>query len=689
MYRLGVDVGGTFTDFTVFGEKEAKVWFFKVPSTPHDPSEAIQTGVRQIIEALKLDPEHISHLGHGTTVATNMIIERRGVPTGLLTTKGFRDALEVARQVRPSLYDYSIRKPDPLIERSNRLEVNERLDSHGEVVDPLDRAQLDKSVERLRANGVKSVAICFMHSYLNPAHEEAAKEAVQRLMPGVFVSVSSEVLPEFREYERMSTTVLNAYVGPRMQAYLDQFLSRMRGLGIVTEPYTIHSNGGLLSARTVAQYPVRTCLSGPAAGVVGAAVVGAAAGARELVTFDVGGTSTDVSLIKDGRPLFTSNRTVADYPVKSPMIDIHVIGAGGGSIGWIDDAGALKVGPRSAGAVPGPAAYGRGGTEATLTDANIVMRRLNPTTLLRGQMPISYARAHAAIEDRIARPLGLSVEAAAHGMVRIANANMSRAIRSVSTERGHDLSKFALFAFGGAGALHGAEVAQECGIGTIIVPQEPGTMCARGVLLSPLSFDFVRSEIMLVTDDSWRRVRDIFEDISRRGTAWLDGERVAPEHRAFRLYIDARYRGQNHEVVVPMPAISPAGPETFLENFRIAHAQEYGYIIPERPVEIVNCRLQAVGEVPRAPLRAPAGGGTIAGAKIDQRDVYFGDREGFVSTAVYNRDALPPGATLRGPAIIEEMSSTTLVLPSQTAELDATGNIVVRSGSSAQQRRVA
>jgi N-methylhydantoinase A len=266
---------------------------------------------------------------------------------------------------------------------------------------------------------------------------------------------------------------------------------------------------------------------------------------------------------------------------------------------------------------------------------------------------------------------------------------MSRAIRSVSTERGHDLSKFALFAFGGAGALHGAEVAQECGIGTIIVPQEPGTMCARGVLLSPLSFDFVRSEITLVTDDSWRRVRDIFEDISRRGTAWLDGERVAPEHRAFRLYIDARYRGQNHEVVVPMPAISPAGPETFLENFRIAHAQEYGYIIPERPVEIVNCRLQAVGEVPRAPLRAPAGGGTIAGAKIDQRDVYFGDPEGFVSTAVYNRDALPPGATLRGPAIIEEMSSTTLVLPSQTAELDATGNIVVRSGSSAQQRRVA
>ena len=621
MYRIGVDVGGTFTDFTVFGEAEAKVWFFKVPSTPHDPSEAIQTGVRQIIDTLKLDPKDISHLGHGTTVATNMIIERRGVPTGLLTTKGFRDALEVARQVRPQLYDYFVRKPDPLIERANRVEVEERLNSHGEVVDPLNREQLDAAVGKLRSNGVKSIAICFMHSYLNSSHEEAAKEAVQRLMPEAFISVSSEVLPEFREYERMSTTVLNAYVGPRMQTYLDQFLTRMRDLGILAEPYTIHSNGGLLSARTVAAFPVRTCLSGPAAGVVGAAVVGAAAGARELVTFDVGGTSTDVSLIKDGQPLFTSNRTVADYPVKSPMIDIHVIGAGGGSIGWIDDAGALKVGPRSAGAVPGPAAYDRGGTEATLTDANIVMRRLNPKALLRGQMPISFARAHAAIQQCIAGPLGLSVEEAAHGMVRVANANMSRAIRSVSTERGHDLSKFALFAFGGAGPLHGAEVAEECGIGTIIVPQEPGTLCARGVLLSPLSFDFVRSKIMLAGETEWRKVCRSFEEISERGSAWLDGERVPQEQRSFRLFVDARYLGQNHEVVVPMQRVAPDNLETFLANFRDAHIQEYGYAIPERRVEIVNCRLQALGQVPRAPLQAPAGGTTLAGAKIDQRDI--------------------------------------------------------------------
>ena len=686
MYRIGVDVGGTFTDFTVFGEAEAKVWFFKVSSTPHDPSEAIQTGVRQIIDTLKLDPKNISHLGHGTTVATNMIIERRGVPTGLLTTKGFRDALEVARQVRPQLYDYFVRKPDPLIERANRVEVEERLNSHGEVVDPLNREQLDAAVGKLRSNGVKSIAICFMHSYVNASHEEAAKEAVQRLMPEAFISVSSEVLPEFREYERMSTTVLNAYVGPRMQTYLDQFLKRMRDLGILAEPYTIHSNGGLLSARTVAAFPVRTCLSGPAAGVVGAAVVGAAAGARELVTFDVGGTSTDVSLIKDGQPLFTSNRTVADYPVKSPMIDIHVIGAGGGSIGWIDDAGALKVGPRSAGAVPGPAAYDRGGTEATLTDANIVMRRLNPKALLRGQMPISFAKAHAAIQECIAGPLGLTVEEAAHGMVRVANANMSRAIRSVSTERGHDLSKFALFAFGGAGPLHGAEVAQECGIGTIIVPQEPGTMCARGVLLSPLSFDFVRSKIMLAGETEWRKVCRSFEEISERGSAWLDGERVPQDQRSFRLFVDARYLGQNHEVVVPMQSVAPDNLETFLANFRDAHIQEYGYAIPERRVEIVNCRLQALGQVPRAPLQAPAGGTTLAGAKIDQRDVYFGKTHGFVPTAVYERDALPRDAVLEGPTIIEEMSSTTIVLPGQTAEIDSTGNIIVRSGRTAQPR---
>ena len=423
--------------------------------------------------------------------------------------------------------------------------------------------------------------------------------------------------------------------------------------------------------------------------MVGAAVIGAAVGARELVTFDVGGTSTDVSLIKDGRPLFTSNRTVADYPVKSPMIDIHVIGAGGGSIGWIDDAGALKVGPRSAGAVPGPAAYDRGGTEATLTDANIVMRRLNPTALLRGQMPISFANAYAVIEERIARPFGLSVEEAAHGMVRIANANMSRAIRSVSTERGHDLSSFALFAFGGAGALHGAEVAQECGIATIIVPQEPGTMCARGVLLSPLSFDFVRSEITPATPERWPRVCELFDDMRACGTAWLQAERVAREHRIFRLVIDARYLGQNHEVVVPMDTVAPNGLDTFLEAFRVAHEQEYGYVIPERPVEIVNCRLQALGEVPRAPLRPPVGKASVDEALIEQREVYFGGAQGWISTDVYDRDLLPGAAIVKGPAIVEEMSSTTLVLPGQTAELDRAGNIVVRARPSAQARQAA
>lgn len=678
MYRIGVDVGGTFTDFTVFGSREGEVWFFKVPSTPHDPSEAIQTGVRQAIAQLGIDPRDIAQLGHGTTVATNMIIERRGVRTGLLVTKGFRDALEVGRQVRPSLYDYSVRKPDPLVERADRLEVVERVDARGDVLVPLDVAQLEDAVGKLRDAGVRSVAICFMHSYRNPAHEEAAKQAVRHLMPEAFVSVSSEVLPEFREYERMSTTVLNAYVGPRMRDYLDRFLGRMRELGIAAEPYTVHSNGGLLSAATVAAFPVRTCLSGPAAGVVGAAAVGASAGVRDLVTFDVGGTSTDVSLVKDGRPLFTSNRTVADYPVKSPMIDIHVIGAGGGSIGWIDDAGALKVGPRSAGAVPGPAAYDRGGTEATLTDANIVMRRLNPEALLRGRMPVSHARAWAAIEERVARPLGLSVEEAAHGMVRIANANMSRAIRSVSTERGHDLSKFALFAFGGAGALHGAEVAQECGIGSLVVPQEPGTMCARGILLSPLSFDFVRSEIMPASADAWSRVCGIFEGMQAHAGGWLDGEGVAPGDRALRLFVDARYVGQNHEVVVPLDAVDPAGLAGFLDRFRAAHDREYGYAIPGRPVEIVNCRVQAVGNAGSAPRRAQPRGGSLDGARIGARDAYFGSSEGFLRTDVYDRDLLPVGVEIPGPAIIEEMSSTLLVLPGQSARVDADLNIHVR-----------
>jgi N-methylhydantoinase A len=675
MYRVGFDVGGTFTDFTLLHE-DGRVSFFKAPSTPHDPSEAIEAGLRAIIKQHGIQPARFAHVGHGTTVATNLTIERKGAVTGLLVTQGFRDALEIGRQTRPHLYDYSVRRPDPLVPRERRIEIPERVLADGSVLVALDEASVERAAHALKDAGCRSVAICFIHSYRNPDHERRAREIVRRVLPDAYVSLSSDVLPEFREYERISTTVLNAYMGPRMGAYLEGFLARVRGLGIMAEPYTIHSNGGLMSVATVREVPVRTCLSGPAAGVIGAAEIGRVSGFPNLVTFDVGGTSTDVSLVHAGKPLFATSRLVADYPVKAPMIDIHVIGAGGGSIAAIDEAGALKVGPRSAGAEPGPVAYGKGGEQVTITDANIVMGRLNPVALLDGAMQVDAAAARAAIEARIARPLGLSVEEAAHGIVRIANANMARAIRSVSTERGYDTREFALFAYGGAGPLHAVELAAECGIGTVIVPQEPGTLCARGILLSDISLDFVRTLITELTPDSWRTVVGVFDAMRNEADAWLAREGVAQADRAVRTVIDARYQGQNFEVQVALPEIRVDGHDGFLARFHERHRQEYGYDVDDRAVEVVNCRLQALGRVPKAPLEPIAAGG--APQVKEHRRVYFGKASGWYDTPVYARAGLPAAHAIEGPAVIEEMSATTIVLPGQNASVDRFGNIIVR-----------
>lgn len=672
MYRIGFDVGGTFTDFTVHDERSGALRYFKTPSTPSDRSQAIETGIRAIIEEFGIRPEEIRFVGHGTTVATNMVIERRGVRTGIITTRGFRDVLEIGRQTRPSLYDYTQTPPPPLAPRALRFEVGGRIDAAGEELEPLDEAGIAAAADALARAGVEAVGICFLHSYLRDEHEKRAAEIVRARLPDVFVSTSSEVLPEFREFERFSTTAINVYVGPRMAAYLQRFLDRLAGLGIGVAPYTIHSNGGLMSVDTVRDFPVRTCLSGPAAGVVGAAEVAVAAGIPDVVTFDVGGTSTDVSLIADGRPAFATSRLVADYPVRTPMVDVHVIGAGGGSIAWIDDAGALKVGPHSAGADPGPVAYGRGGAEVTLTDANIVLHRLDPVSLLGGRMKVDEAAARRAIEEKIARPLGLSVEKAAEGIIRIAVANMSRAIRAVSTEKGHDLRRFALFPFGGAGPLHAGAVARECGIRRVLVPQEPGTMCARGILMSDISLDFVRSEITEATPEAWPTILGRFAAMREQGEAWLAASEVAPDRRSFVRVVEARYKGQNHEVQVPLPE-SASGFDSFLSDFAEAHRREYGYDVAGRAVEVVNCRLKAIGRVDRPAARFE--GGSAMPAPRARRAVYFGS--GWTETPVFDRAALPVGATLHGPAIIDEMSSTTVVEPGQSLRVDATGNLIV------------
>lgn len=673
MVRIGIDVGGTFTDFVMADENTAALSFYKVPSTPADPSIAIADGTREMLAHFQVPASDVEYFGHGTTVATNMVIERRGVKTGLITTRGFRDVLAIGRQTRPSLYDYHVQKPAPLVPRWRRLENEERLDARGQELRPLDEKELESQVINLVKEGVQSIAVAFIHSYRNPAHEEQARRVINRVAPGVHVSISSDVLPEFREFERTSTTVLNAYVAPKMQHYLEKLCERIVEIGVKVDPLTFHSNGGLLPVKTVERLPVLTCLSGPAAGVIGSAVIGASAEISEIITFDVGGTSTDVSLISKGRPSFTSDRLVAGYPVKMPMVDIHVVGAGGGSVARLDDVGALKVGPESAGAVPGPVAFERGGSVPTLSDANIVLGRLHPNNLLNGRMKINREAAVVAIQEQIATPLGISVEEAAHGILRIATANMSRAIRAISTEHGHDPSEFVLFAFGGAGPLHAAEVARECGISNILIPHEPGTMCARGILLSDISRDFVRTLLAPLNDESWTEAGHMIQEMLKEGENWLAMEKVQPEQRQYHLAIDARYSGQTHDIRVPIDGIDASDKEAFTAEFHRIHHAQYGHDHKGRLVEIVSCRVQAIGLVPKniIPKFVQKGAKSVAGI----RAVYFGRDFGWLDTPIYQRDSLAVDTKLIGPVIIEEMSSTNVVLPEQTVCVDDSGNL--------------
>lgn len=683
--RVGVDVGGTFTDLVALDEASGAVVYHKSPSTPADPSQAIATGIGELLSLAAVDPRRVSYFGHGTTVATNMVIEHRGASTALITTRGLRDVLEIGRQTRPNLYSYRETKPPPLARRRHRFEVTERLDASGDILTPLAESELPDIATALRDARIEAVAIALLHAYRNPVHEQAIEAFLKAELPGLFICRSSDVLPEFREFERTSTTTLNAFVGPRVSRYMDALRDRGAEVGLTVSPHTIQSNGGLMSVPAVKTYPVRTCLSGPAAGVVGAAVIGANAGHPDLVTFDVGGTSTDVSLILGGEPAVTPERLVAGHPVRSPMIDVHVIGAGGGSIAGIDDAGALKVGPRSAGASPGPVAYGRGGREATLTDANLVLGRLNPGGLLQGRMAVDAKAALAAVREQIAKPLGLSEEAAADGIVTVAVANIARAIRSVSTERGHDPAQLTLFAYGGAGPLHAVEVAREVECRQVLIPLEPGTLCARGILLSDLRTDPVRSLVRRLDESCWEAVQQTYAALLGEAHAWARNEKLRSDQLRLQPIVEARYEGQSFEIPVPVEALSSTTLAGFEERFHAAHEQTYGYGIPGRAIVIVNCRLQVTGEVTKAPLQHTNRTQEPDGvARPDQhRPVYLGSARGFVSIPVVDRQRLSSGQTLQGPAIIEEMSSTTYLGPTDQLVVDVLGNLIITVGPEA------
>jgi N-methylhydantoinase A len=673
-WLIGVDVGGTFTDVFAFNAADGRSVVHKVPSTPADPSRAIVRGLEEIASRHGVDLRAMARFAHGTTVATNALIQRRGGRLALVTTQGFRDLLEIGRQIRPRVYDIQTDYPPPLIPRQLRLEAAERVGARGEVLHPLTEAEAERVAAAVAGADVDGVAICLLFSFLNPEHEQRIAAAIRRARPELMISTSSEVQPEFREYERMSTTVLNAYLQPQVTRYMERLGTAIAELSPRALIGINQSSGGLMSIERASRFPVRTALSGPAAGVVGAARMAKLAGEANVITFDMGGTSTDVCLVRNGAAEMAYGRDVAGFPVRLPAIDIHTIGAGGGSIARFGADGLLKVGPDSAGAEPGPACYGRGGREATVSDANVLLGRL-PTVLLGGAMHLDREKAVEVVAP-IAQRLGTSLEAAALGIVRIVNANMMRAIRAVSIERGHDPRPFLLMPFGGAGALHAVELAEELGMRGILVPPAPGILCAQGLVVADLTESFVAT-CRTPLDGDLSRVRDELERLQGRVRDWWAAERIAASDAGCRLTLDMRYVGQNYELPVAMPddaALSLPATDMMAGLFHAAHEQSYGHHDPAAPIEIVNLRLTAVGRLPE--ITAAPGAARPAPRPVGSRDVWFA-ADGPVATAIWQRDDLTPGTTIDGPAIVEQLDATTPIPPGWRARVDAHLNLVI------------
>jgi N-methylhydantoinase A len=678
-WRIGVDSGGTFTDVCLFDETSGRVAVWKVSSTPADPSQAVAKGVEEGMAGIAVASTDVSYFGHGTTVATNALIQHRGARIGLITSAGFRDLLEIGRQKRPDLYDLQADKPPVLIERRLRLEVPERLRHDGSIEVPIDEAALRAAVCELREAGVKGVAICFLYSFLNSAHEAAARKIADEEFADAFICASYEVAPEFREYERLSTTVVNAYLGPVMASYIRGVADRLAGLGIRPTPHLTQSNGGVISFDTAVRLPVRTVLSGPSTGVVGAQVTSRLSGFDDIITFDMGGTSTDVALVRGGEARLAREAVVHGYPIKAPMLDIHTVGAGGGSIAFVDSGGLLKVGPRSAGADPGPACYGRGNDEATVTDANVVLQVLNPAELLGGRMKVRRDLARAAI-DRLGVALGMDAMAAAQGIVSVVIANMARAIRVISVQRGHDPRDYTLVAFGGAGPLHAARLAAELEVKRVLVPRSPGILCAMGLLLADLRADFATTRLLPLSAAVIEDIEPIIAGLRRRCEVWFAEEGIEPTARRVAFTVDMRYAGQNYELSVPLPdgAANAAAIDALAAGFATAHQQLYGFVAEGEPVQLVTFRAEATGLVRKAELRPmPDAGPDPRAAAIGRRDVWLREAGGFVSCPLYARDRLAAGNRIEGPAIIEQMDATTFLTPDAVGTVDAYLNLIM------------
>jgi N-methylhydantoinase A len=672
--RIGIDVGGTFTDLVLLDEFGEPV-FHKLPSTPGAPHLAPIRGIVHLLETAKVAPQDVGFIGLGTTVATNMLLERKGARTGLITTEGFRDLLEIGRQQRPLVFDPFTPKPSPLIPREHRFGVRERVTFDGSVLTPLDEREVVDAAKKLRDAGVVSVAICFLHSYAHPAHEQRAGALVRELWQDVHLVTSQALIPEFREYERLTTTALNAYLLPGMRDYIAQFSAEVRGLGIGAEPLIMSSSGGALRALLAARRPVDTLFSGPSGGVSGSVFISAAAGVKDTINFDMGGTSTEVCVVHRGKPELSHQREIEGFPLRSTAIAVNTIGAGGSSIARVDAGGLLHVGPKSVGADPGPACYGRGGTAPTVTDANVVLGRLHPEFLLGGSLPIDAKRAAAAIEELIARPLRIGVVEAAAAILAVSNNNIAQAVRLVSTSKGLDPADYTLVAYGGAGPLHATSVAAELGISNILIPAGPGILCAFGVLTKDIAMDLSMSRLMTdAGDELGGKVRRVFCELEQRAEEELRDSGASVAGLQFAYTIDARYVGQNFE----LPVLTDLGDTHLREQIRARfheeHRKVYGFVRETSALELVTFRLRAIVPTaqPRAAKELPA---RQHARPAGTRAVVFDEADGPIPCDLYERACLAAGQSIRGPVIIEQMDTTTIVTPGFGVLVHPSGNL--------------
>jgi N-methylhydantoinase A len=674
--QIGVDIGGTFTDIVALAD-DGRLVLTKVPTTPKDLLRGVADAVQSVLALAGADPRVVSRFIHGTTVATNAVLEQKGAVTAILATEGFEDVLELGRQKRSRMYDLDMDAETPtfLAPRRRRVGIRERLDARGGVLVPLDEAQVRAEVARLRGEGVQALAVCYLFAFLDPAHERRTREIAREVAPGLSVSLSSEVDPTFREYERCCVTAFDAYLGPLVARYLAGLAETLRGLGVTAVPQIMRSRGGIVSAAVAARQPVTLFLSGPAGGVVGAAFAAERAGVRDFISLDMGGTSNDVSVVQGGRPVVVGEGRIGPYPVRTPMVDVNTIGAGGGSLAWLDGAGGLRVGPQSAGAEPGPACYGRGGDRPTVTDASLLLGYLNPGNFAGGSLRLDVRAAQAAVAS-IASRLALDPIATAAGIHRVVNARMADQIRLMTIQRGHDPREFTLVLLGGAGPVHGVALAEELGLRDVLVPEAPGVLSAFGLLAAAIEHQHARTLPGVVEQVDLGAINACLAELDAIGRARMREESVPEAAVQVAYAADMRYVGQAYELPVPIPApLIAADLPAVQAAFHGVHERVYGYARQGQPVEFVNFQAVHTYPLPRPRIVPPSrAAARVADARVGERQAYFAPA-GFVATPVYQRDGLPLGAALPGPAIVEQPDTTTVIPPGWTARAEESGSL--------------